>query len=306
MNVAIAPYGPADIEILRALVTHPSLVEEFRWLVPPGGLEDHFSDPYGGPELRRLARVDGEPVGFGFAFVPPAATGAFAMIRIGVLDAHRRRGLGTRLLETLVATLAPQRAARGLNELCVSARTPNPAAEAFAAHHGFPYVRTFWIMERPRDPQHPPVAAWPAGIEVRIYDGGEPALRDWTNAYNDAFADHFHYVRASLEHMRAFTRLAQFRPEGLVLAYRDGRCVGFCRNAVRGRDGEVALLGTVRAARGIGLGRALLRWSVAWLERQDVDSIELGVDGENDTALRLYRDEGFAVAVTRGFWAKAY
>ncbi len=305
-SVMISRYGLEDIELLRALVSHPSLADEFRWLVPPGGLEDHFSDPYSGPELRHLARVDGEPVGFAFAFVPPTANGSFAMIRIGVLETHRRRGLGTRLLEATVAALAPLRASRGLNELCLSAQTPNPAVEAFAMRLGFPYVRTFWKMVRPLDPAHPPVPAWPPGIEVRVFDGGEPAIRDWTDAYNDAFAEQFHFVRASLDHTRAISRLVQFRADGLVLAHRGGTCVGFCRNSVRGRAGEIAVLGTVRAARRIGLGRALLRWSVAWLERQDVASIELGVDGENESALRLYRDERFAVDRTRGFWAKPY
>src|SRR5207245_709348 len=152
MEYTIEPYDRSHLGTLRELVSHHSLRDEFRWLAAPGGLEDHFTDPYTSPDLRRIARADGAPVGFGFALIPPA------------------------------------------------------------------------------------------GIEVRTYDGSERALGEWNEAYNAAFAEHWHFVPAEVEHARAITRLAHFRPAGLVLAYRDRRCVGFCRNALRGREGEVALL----------------------------------------------------------------
>ena len=58
------------------------------------------------------------------------------------------------------------------------------------------------------------------------------------------------------------------------------------------------------AARGIGLGRALLRWGVAWLERESALPVTLMVDGANEGALALYRSEGFAVTRTRRAWAR--
>jgi len=304
MECTIERYDRSHIGTLRELVSHASLRDEFRWLAAPGGLEDHFTDPYSGPELRRIARVDGAPVGFSFAFVLPSGPSPWAMVRIGILEAFRRRGLGSRLLAESVAALEPAKTTRGLGELDLSAWTPNPAVEGFAARHGFRPVRTFWKMVRPRAAAGPPAPAWPAGIEVRTYDGSERALGEWNEAYNAAFAEHWHFVPAELEHSRAITRLAHFRSAGLVLAYRDGRCVGFCRNALRGREGEVALLGTVPEARGIGLGRALLRWSVAWLEAQGAEPVELGVDGENEGALGLYRAEGFTIERTRAFWSR--
>ena len=68
--------------------------------------------------------------------------------------------------------------------------------------------------------------------------------------------------------------------------------------------GEIAVLGTVPEARRIGLGRALLRWGVAWLEIHDAPRITLLVDGDNEQALVLYLSEEFHVARTREVWAK--
>lgn len=91
-------------------------------------------------------------------------------------------------------------------------------------------------------------------------------------------------------------------PDGLMLAYRDGACAGFCRTSLEAEGGEVAILGVAPEARAIGLGRALLRWGVRWLIEAGAKRVTLLVDGENDTALRLYRSEGFDVARTREIW----
>jgi mycothiol synthase len=159
-------------------------------------------------------------------------------------------------------------------------------------------------MERPRAAS--PAPGWPPGVTIRTYDGSEPMLVDWNDAYNDSFAEHWRFVPGELENTRAITKAPGFRPDGLVLAYRDGRCVGYCRNDVHESRGEVSLIGTVKAARGIGLGRALLRWGVDWVERHTAKPVTLMVDGENENALRLYRSEGFDVVNTRRVWSRDF
>ena len=303
MSFTIVPCRTEDIEVVRGLITHPSLQDEFSMLALPGVLEDSWEDPFADFELRWLARVDGVPVGYLFTLVLPGAVHAWSMLRLGVLGPHRRRGIGSALLHTSLARLAEQQQARDVREFCLSAWTPSESAAGFAAHHGFAHARTFWKMVRPLG--SPPVAEWPPGIEPRIFDGSDGALRDFNQAYNVSFAEHYHYVVSTLEHTRAVTRQRTFRPEGLMLAYRDGRCVGYSRNTIRGREGEVAVLGVVPEARGIGLGRALLRWGAAWLERMECTSIELGVDGQNEGALALYRSEKFVIARSRDTWSRA-
>ena len=303
MSFTIVPCRKEDIEVVRGLLTHPSLQGEFSMLTLPGVLEDVWEDPFADLELRWLALVNGVPVGFLFTLVLPGAAHAWVMFRLGVLEPHRRQGIGTALLRAALARLEEQRQARNINEFCLSAWSPSESAAGFASHHGFAHARTFWKMVRPLG--SPPVAMWPAGIETRTFDGSEAALRDFTDAYNISFAEHYHYVASTFEDIQAFTRKRTFSPAGLMLAYRGGRCVGYSRNAIRGREGEVALLGVVPEARGIGLGRALLRWGAAWLERMECTSIELGVDGENESALALYRSEKFDVSRTREIWSRA-
>ncbi len=303
MSRSIVPCRAQDLEVVRGLISDPSLAGEFWTLLLPGTLEDLWQDPFADVDLRWLALEAGAPVGCLFTLVLPGVPHDWAMLRLGVLDRHRRRGLGSELLRVARAGLAAKPSARAVRELCLSAWVPCESAAGFAAHHGFAHARTYWKMTRPLG--NPPEPAWPAGIETRVYDGSEAALRDYHEAYNTSFAEHYHYIASTLEHTRAFTRQSSFRPDGLLLAYRDGRCVGCSRNAIRGREGEIALLGVVREARGIGLGRALLRWGAAWLERMDCVSIELGVDGENDSATALYRSESFEIDRSREIWSRS-
>ena len=141
-------------------------------------------------------------------------------------------------------------------------------------------------------------------MTLRELDGSERMLEDLTAVSNEAFATNTMSAIATVEQTRSVIRQPHFRPDGLLLAYRGNRCVGFCRDAVHVRHGEIDILGVAPAARGIGLGRALVRWGAQWLERQGVPQVTLMVDGENENALRLYRSEGFAVERTRGIFSR--
>ncbi|MBI1799235.1 MAG: GNAT family N-acetyltransferase [Candidatus Eisenbacteria bacterium] len=301
MSLELRRYAPSDLETLRRLVRDPSFADQFDSMLGPNGLEAFLADPYLKPETVCLALADGEPAAFSMAFVPPSREGRFAMVRIGVLGRFRRQGAGSRLLERVCRML--RQGAPNLVEICVTAWLPADAAVGFAAHHGFQPVRKLWLMERPRGT--PPPIQWPAGIERVVFDGSDTLTRDCNDAFNDSFAHHYHSGDSTFEEARAFLSRPGLRRDGLLLAYRDGRCVGFCRGELHERRGEIAVLGTIQAARGIGLGRALLRWGVAWLERENAPRVTLMVDGENETALRLYRGEGFEVTRTRESWARA-
>jgi mycothiol synthase len=300
MSPSLSDVRPADHDELRALLAHPSVAREFELLQGEGGLENVLGDPFCPSATQVVARENGAAVGFAFAFLPRSGDHPWAMFRVAVPEPHGRRGTGGRLLDEVVRrvlALEPRCA-----ELCLSAWRPCDAAEALAAGRGFREVRRFWLMERPRGPV--PAPEWPAGIEVRSFDGSAPAVADLTQVYNESFARHYHYFPATLDDTRALTGLPRFEPEGLLLAYRDGACVGYCRCERMPARGEVASLGVVESARGAGLGRALLRWGTDWLERCNVPSVTLAVDGENENALGLYRSEGYVVARTRPIWSK--
>lgn len=300
MTLTIQPFRDEDLEALGAMTRNPSISPEFEKMQGPHALEGILSDPFMRPSMRWLAFVSGAPAAFCYTFVLPGWEGVWVMVRIGVLEHERRRGIGTALLERAVASVREQVPECG--EICLSAWLPNPAASGFAERHGFRHARHYWMMERPLGAV--PEVAWPEGIEARVYDGSDRALSDWNEVYNRSFAEHYHGIQTTVEDCRWFFSRPDVDPKSLMLAYRNGRCVGFCRNDLRVTRGEVSILGVDPEARGIGLGRALLRWGALWLTRAGAPRVTLNVDGENETALRLYRSEGFEVVKTRSIWTR--
>jgi mycothiol synthase len=290
----------SDLETLRTLIADPSLSGELDTLQGKGGLERKLADPYLVAPLLTLAFVDGAPAGFAGAFALDGGNGRFAVLRVAVLERFRRRGVGGALLERVAKELGsfdPD-----IRTESMGAWQPNPEADRFIARHGFAHARWFWLMERPIGPIAEPV--WPDGVSTERWDGSGQRARDMSDAYNDSFANHFGTVLSTPEIVHRILSRPGVSPDALRLAYRNGRCAGFCRCELFASRGEIAVLGTTHEARGIGLGRALLRWGVRWLEAAGTPRVTLVVDGENETALRLYRGEGFEVARTRHIWTR--
>ena len=302
MPATVRIYSPNDRATLNAVLQTPAIVEQFDMYAGENGVERMLGDPYTPADGVRLAFVDGEPAGFACAIVLPAAS-PWAMLRGGVLPRFQRRGIARALHEEVSAFVRAQTRVPGVASQLIAAWEPLDAATAMAERLGYRHDRWFWLMQRYRSGA-PPEPAWPEDVTVRTFDGSDAMLADWNAAYNDSFADHYRFVRSPIENTRKQAAKPGFRADGLLLAYRDGQVAGFCRNELFAGRGEIGTLGTVRAARGIGLGRALLRWGVGWLERACEVPVTLLVDGENDGALSLYRSEGFEVTRTRRLWAQ--
>lgn len=298
MPIELMKIAPEHLEALRGMVNHPSLSNEFSILLGPDALESWLADPFLDRELSCLALLDGEPVGFGFTHVLPSWTGKFCAMRCGVLEAHRRTGLGSAMLAASMEGVKHRHSDAG--EFLISAWMPNEAAALFAQKHGLTHQRWFWLMEQAPDQAREP--EWPQGIETRLLDGSEPMFADWSDAYNRSFRHHYHGVISTVDDCRAIAARPGARPDGMLLAYRDRAVVGFCRNELHELAGEVGVLGVVEEARGIGLGRALLRWGSKWLTAAGATKVTLMVDGENESALKLYRSEGFRVTREREVW----
>lgn len=302
MPLEIRSYTPADHAPLTALINDPAIIDQFEKIAGPDGVRDLLSEPVTHPQGVLLARLDGAPVGFSIAYVLPQASGAFGMQRVGVLEPFRRQGIGLALLRESERFLRTQAMAPDLNEAGLSAWLPNPGGESLAAQAGYVHQRFYWLMERPRT--QPAAPRWPAAVTLEPFDSSDRHVRGWTDAYNDSFAHHHLFLPSTYERAIALTHRDKFRGDGLLLAFRDGVCLGFCRNELYPSRGEIGTLGTIEAARGIGLGRALLRWGIEWLMGASDQPVTLLVDGENEGALELYRQEGFQVSRTRRIWAR--
>jgi mycothiol synthase len=302
MDIRIRPWTPGDREALRAALHEPELAPHFDKFLGPEGLEHKLHDRRLAKEGIRIAEVDGTLAGFGVPWLLPQAGDVWTMLRVGVREPFRGRGIGTRLAESLLEFVRGSVAGVRRVEVAGSAWMPNDASERLAARLGFAHERWFWLMERPRGGA--PEPRWPAGVEVRMFDGGETMLEDWRTAYNDSFASHYRFVVATPENTRTIVEDPTFRADGLALAYLGGRVAGFCRNEAHATRGEIGVLGTTHDARGLGLGRALLRWGVHWLEANVPGPVTLLVDGDNEGALALYRSEGFEISRTRRIWGR--
>lgn len=304
MAATIRSFTPADLETLRAVMRTPGLADQFDIFTDDGALEQMLTDVHFPASCIRLAFDGEQAIGFGAAFVLANPATGWSMVRVGVMPAHRRQGIGRRLLDAVMEAVRAHPDAANIHELASSAFMPNPAAEAFAAGLELAHDRWYWLMTRPERGIAPP--HWPADIVTRVFDGSDAMLKEWTDCYNDSFARHHRYVVSPVAEARRVASGPRFHADGLLLAYRTGRCVGFVYNALHEARGEVATLGVAHEARQIGLGRALLRWGVQWIEANATTPVSLLVDGDNENALGLYRSEGFEITRTRHVWARRW
>ncbi len=302
MNLVVRPYAPSDAGTLLEVLRSPGIREQYDMFDVPDGATRMLGGPYTPLGGVHLAYADGEPAGFAYAILLPGPPHPWSLVRGGVRESFRRRGVARALYSATRVFVLAQQHTPGICELTMSAWEPFTEAQGMIESLGYRHDRWFWLMERPREAA-PPEVAWPAGVTVRVLDGSDAALADWNDAFNESFAGQYRYVPSPLEHVHELARQPGFRADGVLLAYRDGRVAGFCRNELYGGRGEVGTLGTTPAARGIGLGRALLRWGVGWLEAGSALPVTLLVDGQNETAQRLYRSEGFEVTRTRRIWS---
>ncbi len=302
MAPTLRRYALADEPLLQALFDEPSIAYQYDHFTGPGGVERVFADPYIPREGMHVAFEADQMIGFAYCVLLPAEP-PWAMLRGAVHPSARRRGVGSALFETLERYVRTQSIQPGISELAIAGWEPLDAVRHMAESRGYTHERWLWLMERPRG-MAVPEPTWPAGVSVRALDGSDAMLADWNDAYNQSFAEHYRYVPSPLEHVHELAAAPGFRPDGILLAYRDGQIAGFCRTEQHGDRGEIGTLGTSPGARGIGLGRALLRWGVDWLEHHTPGAITLMVDGNNEGALGLYRSEGFNVTRTRGLWKR--
>jgi ribosomal protein S18 acetylase RimI-like enzyme len=189
-------------------------------------------------------------------------------------------------LEALVAWLGE----RGHHRVDSYARDARRIAWLEA--NGFIHRRSFFDLHRDINPPLAP-GVWPSGVAIARYRPGEDDAAVHALIYVDAAWGEVpgHHER-SLEAWRSM-----LKPDsGAWLAHRDERPVGWVVGRVfaDGR-GWIEQLAVARSARGRGLGRALLLHSLAELCSRGATSLALGVQGENEKAIGLYRDVGFEV-----------
>lgn len=159
---------------------------------------------------------------------------------------------------------------------------------------GFEVDRVLAVMERPLA-DAPDVDPPPEGVSLRPYRAGKDD-EELLRVNNEAFASHPEqggWDRSTLEARRHWS---WFDPEGLILAWRGERLLGFHWTKVHPGEpaiGEVYVLGVAPEGQGLGLGRVLLQAGLAHLRQRGCREVILYVDTANAGAVALYEAAGF-------------
>lgn len=221
-------------------------------------------------------------------------------------DVHRQ-GVGGWMLQRqleLARALRDEQAPGVPGELRVGVAEARPGALAAVTAAGFEPRRYFFRMRTDLRGPAPDPLPDPPGIRIRRFEStDEDAVR---LASNDSFADHWGSVPRDPDSWRAeHLGSVAFRAECSFVAQDVTGIVGFVLAAERDADtasrghrtGYVSRVGTVRAARGRGVGSALVARSLAAMRAAGYAEAELDVDAESPTgAGRLYERLGFTVS----------
>jgi mycothiol synthase len=198
---------------------------------------------------------------------------------------HRRRGIGTVLLQRLIM--------ESCGPLRVWAMGDTPAARALAATAGMTSQRELLIMERGLDEELPePVI--PAGVQIRTFVPGQDE-QEWLRVNAAAFAHH--PEQALIDRTDLADRMAEpwFDPKGFFVATIDGTMVGFhWTKQHQDQLGEVYVIGIAPSAARRGLGKALLATGLRSLQQRGSTRAQLYVEADHRAAIELYLNYGFA------------
>lgn len=241
--------------------------------------------------LLLLARDDhGVVVGSGLADRSDTAGGAFVAPR--VLPEHRRRGVGTLLLQAL----ADHARTLGLPEL--RGMVDDPESLAFAAQAGF-VERDRQVEQLRAVGDEPPPGELPDGVEVVLL-AERPEL--WAASYErfgtEVLADFAHYEPLDIS---AHEWETSWRSEPMFLALHDGEvigCAGVDPDTDRPERGENALTAVRRDWRGRGIALHLKRTTLRWAADHGLTEIYTWTQAGNTPMLTLNRRLGYVDGLT--------
>jgi ribosomal protein S18 acetylase RimI-like enzyme len=207
-----------------------------------------------------------------------------------VHPAHRRRGVGRRLLRGAAAACRRQ----GASALLLTVDELSAGGTAFAEAVGARYRFSEYRMELERVPEARP---WPAPLQLR------PATPEDAAAFarvGAAFGDPDAAARA--RGVRAGMREPRHR---YTLAELDGRPIGTIRVSTYREAVYLTSFGVLPELQGQGFGRQILTRTVRGLAAEGWRSIRIEVETENRNALGLYRSCGFREIAGYAYYALA-
>jgi mycothiol synthase len=254
-----------------------------------------FTSPKSDPERDfRLAELtDGTLAGFA-SVADISDDHAILWLRVTLHPEHGTDEMGERLV-AFADERARERGVAGRSLVHASCSSKDERVIGLYERNGYKLVRHFFRMQIDlSEPTGEPV--WPEGIELRSLDA-ERDLERVFEADEEAFLDHWGFVRISFEAWKHWMTGGNFDPTLWLIAWDGDEIAGFSLNFPdEGGDtdlGWIGVLGVRRPWRRRGLALALLLESFAEFRRRGRKRAGLGVDAENTTgAVRLYETAG--------------
>jgi mycothiol synthase len=219
----------------------------------------------------------------------------------------RGRGLGTRLLETLLGSAA--------KPMLFWAHGDHPAARALAASHGLTPVRTLLHLTssvgRVASASEQDSVGRVASASERIETGSthDPAPitafqvghdeAEWVALNHRIFEHHAEQGSVTVVDLEQLEREPWFDADDfLLLRNATGAMIGYCwvkiEANVPGNDlGEIYVVGVAPEHQGEKLGGRLFEAGLSRMRERGIHRAHLYVEGDNEKALKLYLSRGF-------------
>lgn len=223
------------------------------WLIEAAGGVVGYTAVYPVPGLDRVYNLDG-----------------------GILPAHRRQGLGSHLLQHVVAE-APTLNIRQLS--CCVTDLASPAAH-FLRHHHFFIEHEEWLMRLSPLPLRTPSPL--PHCQVQILPSPAPLFRQ---LYDQSFGGTPWYQPYSQEEVENTLE----NPDDVLFLLQDNQPIGFAW--LQGESIEP--IGIVKEEWGKGYGRILLLAALHELQQRGVTQAHIGVWCDNHPAVHLYQSVDF-------------
>ena len=242
-----------------------------------------------------VAEVDKQLVGYAVALEQPSQS---CTIYVIVHPTHRRKGLGSQLLEL---TLARAREV-GSKDVLVYAHEHNTASNLFLTHHKFQQVGSSGSMELNTEVAHPQ-ADFPAGFTLKKYSEiNDPLilLKALYECYLGMWG-HQHNDNRTEEERKSPRFLYYYDAEDILLLFdQKDSLVGICtlkpQGKLKAKGGYSDLLdgpGIIQDQRGQGFQRQMVLAGIQHLRKQGRRTITLEFWGDNEDTINIYRSLGF-------------
>jgi mycothiol synthase len=249
-----------------------------------------LSQPACDPE-RNCYVAEREGATVGFSLVSAETAISRAVINGGVLEPHRRQGIGRALLRRATARAEELEASVLHVQVQVGADEAGPLLESEGFRRARRYLNMTWHRAELPLPEIGPEHL------IRCFeDGDEQALTELQNA---SFGGSWGFSPNTVEEIIAKLAFKTSFPCGVVFVA-DGRTPvaynwTFRTVSPGGTTGWIGMTGVHPDYRRLGLGRAVLLAGMTYLVQNGVEMVRLEVDDLNAAAKQMYWLAGFRV-----------